>query len=233
MTAGQALFVLQYPDTEYAAAAAALAKIAGLKARLNGQAFDAASTRDLPLTWQELEGALAQLREAQAQQAQMTIRAPFAGRLVDVPRDLAPGVWLPKHEQLGILVDPSASVVEALVNESDIARIRVGDAAWFFPENGEAPLPARVSEISPGATTRLDTPELASVYGGGIAARREPDGVLKPQSAVYRVVLRLRDGVSGALGIRRGAVRIAAEPVSLADRIWRRAVDVVMREAGL
>lgn len=232
VAAGQALFVLENPDTDHAAASA-LAEIAGLKARLAGQAFDAAAARDLPLTWQELDSAYAQLREAEAQKGHMTVRAPFAGRLVDVPRDLAPGIWLPKREQLGILVDPSAMIVQALVNESDIARIRVGDTARFSPEDGEAPLPLRVTEISPGATPQLDTPELASVYGGGVAARREPDGALKPQAAVYRVALSLPDGVPSSFGIRRGTVRIAAEPMSLAERIWRRAAAVVMREAGL
>jgi putative peptide zinc metalloprotease protein len=232
VTAGQTLFKLNSPDTEYAAASAEV-ELAGLKARLAGQPFDAAAAQDVSVAWQELEGSLARLRDAEAEQAQMVVRAPFAGRLVDVPRDVRPGIWLPKREQLAILVDPSAMMVEALVDEADIGRIRPGDTAWFQPEDGETPIRLVVRAVSPSAAALVDTPELASINGGGVPVRREADGRLKPEAAVYRVTFALSDGLPAMFGIRRGTVRINATPVSLASRIWRRAASVVMREAGL
>ena len=232
VTAGQTLFSLDNPDIAHDAAFA-LVEIAGLKARLMGQSFDAAAAADVPVAWQQLEGAVARLRDAQARQAQMDVRAPFSGRLLDVPREIEPGVWLPKREPLGILVDPSAMIVEALVNESDIGRIRQGDSARFRPENDEAAIPLVVRDVSPGASPLVTTPELASVHGGGVPVRRESDGRLKPETAVYRVTFGLPDGLPVSFGARRGTVRIDATPVSLVNRMWRRAAAVVMREAGL
>ncbi len=232
VAAGQTLFTLDNPDTAHAEASAQV-EIAGLKAKLLGQSFDVAAADDVPVAWQQLEGALARLRDAQAREAQMVVRAPFAGRLVDVPRDSATGVWLPKREQLGILVDPSAMMVEAMVNEADIARIHSGETARFRPENGEATVRLVVRNVSPGAVPLVDRPELASIHGGGVPVRREADGRLKPEAAVYRVTFALPDGKPAGFGIRRGTVRIDAEPVSLAGRMWRRAAAVVMREAGL
>jgi putative peptide zinc metalloprotease protein len=231
VAAGQTLFTLDNPDTEHAEASARV-EIAGLKARLLGQSFDSMAAQDVPVAWQQLEGALARLRDAQAREAQMVVRAPFAGRLLDVPRDLEPGIWLPKREQLGILADPSAMMVEALVNEADIARVKPGDTARFRPENGEDTVRLVVRDVSPGAAPLLDTPELASIHGGGVPVRREADGRLKPEAAVYRVTFGLPDGTPAAFGIRRGTVRIDAAPVSLAGGLWRRAAAVVMREAG-
>jgi putative peptide zinc metalloprotease protein len=232
VTAGQTLFRLDNPDIVHAAASA-MAEIAGLKARLMGQSFDAAAAQDVPVVWQQLESAVARLRDAQARQAQVDVRAPFAGRLLDVPRDLEAGIWLPKREPLGILVDPSAMMVEALVNEADIGRIRPGDTARFRPENDEAIIPLVVRDVSPGASTVVTTPELASVHGGGVPVRRETGGRLKPEGAVYRVTFGLPDGLPASFGVRRGTVRIDATPVSFANRMWRRAAGVVMREAGL
>jgi putative peptide zinc metalloprotease protein len=233
VAAGQALFTLDNPDTAHAAASAG-AEIAGLKARLAGQSFDSSAAQDVPVTWQQLEAALARLRDAEAHAAQLVVRAPFAGRLVDVPHDAVPGVWLPKREQLGILVDPSAMIVEAMVNEADIGRIRRGEAAYFSPENGEAHVPLIVLDVSPSAVPLLEAPELASVHGGGVPVRREADGRLKPEAAVYRVTFSLAEGTPvPEAGIRRGTVRIDAAPVSLAEGVWRRAAAIVMREAGL
>lgn len=232
VAAGQTLFTLNNPDTAHAAASAQV-EIAGLKARLAGQSFDSTAAQDVPVAWQQLEGAVAKLRDAQAREEQMVVKAPFAGRLVDVPRDLEPGIWLPKREQLGILIDPGAMMVEALVNEADIARIKPGDTARFRPENGEDTILLVVRDVSPGAAPLVEAPELASIYGGGVPVRRETDGRLKPEAAVYRVTFGLPDGLPAAFGIRRGTVRIDATPVSLAGRAWRRAAAVVMREAGL
>jgi putative peptide zinc metalloprotease protein len=232
VAAGQTLFTLDNPDTAHAAASAEV-EIAGLKARLVGQSFDAAAAQDVPVAWQQLEGALARLRDAQAEEAQMVVRAPFAGRLVDVPRDVEPGIWLPKREQLGILVDPSVMMVEALVNEADIGRIKRGDTARFLPENDEDTIPLVVQDVSPSAAPLVDAPELASIHGGGVPVRREADGRLKPETAVYRVTFALPNGMPGTLGVRRGTVRIDATPVTLASSAWRRAAAVVMREAGL
>lgn len=232
VTAGQALFTLHNPDLEHTAAEAE-AEISGLKAKLAGQAFDASGAQDLPVAWHQLEGAYARLSDAQARQAQMVVRAPFAGQLVDVPRDIRTGEWLPKREHLGILVDPATATAEALVNESDIARIKPGDKARFQAESGEQPLMMTVRSVSPTAVATIDTPELASIHGGGVPVRREQDGRLKPEAAVYRVVFALPDGTVAPPAIRRGTVRIEATPQSFADRVWRRAVAVVMREAGL
>jgi putative peptide zinc metalloprotease protein len=103
----------------------------------------------------------------------------------------------------------------------------------FRPENGEDTIPLVVRDVSPSAAPLVDTPELASIHGGGVPVRREADGRLKPEAAVYRVTFGLPDGLPATFGIRRGMVRIDATPVSFAGRVWRRAAAVVMREAGL
>ena len=233
VAAGQPLFTLENPDIAHDAAAAEV-EIAGLKARLAGQSFDAAAAQDLPVAWLQLEGAVARLREAQAQAAQLVVRAPFDGLLVDVPRDVATGIWMPRREQLGILVDPTAMRVEAMVNEADVARIEPGRTAYFRPENGEANIPLVVHDVSPGAVPLLEHPELASVHGGGVPVRRESDGRLKPEAAVYRVTLVVPTGVPEPLvSVRRGSVRIDAMRRSIAAGLWRRIAAVVMRESGL
>ncbi len=232
VAAGQALFTLDSPDTTYQRDDA-LARVRGLRAQLVGQVFDPTGARDMPVTWSELEGAMAQLRSAEATEALLVTKAPFAGRLMDVPRDLADGEWLPRHEALGVLVDPASTVVEAEVNEGDVARIHPGDAALFSPEDGGDPIRLTVRTVSAGAIGTLEAQELASIYGGGVAVRREKDGRLIPETAVYRVVLDIDEGAKQDVAeLRRGAVHIEGDRISPIEHIWRRVVAVVVREAG-
>jgi putative peptide zinc metalloprotease protein len=231
--AGEPLFTLESPDTSHEEAAA-LADIAGLRARLAGQAFDTDSAQDVPLTWQQLEGALARLRNAQASMRRLVVRAPFDGVLVDVPRGLDPGVWVPRQEHLGMLVDFSRVTVDALVDEADVGRVHPGATARFLPEDGEPPIKLTVRSVSPGALADLDEPELASLNGGSVPVRPERNGTLQVQTAVYRVTLATVSGSPVVLaGLRRGVVDIQGDEVSPLNRIWRRAAAIVMREAGL
>ena len=46
-----------------------------------------------------------------------------------------------------------------------------------------------VATVSPASVTELDTPEIASINGGGVAVRKSPAGKLVPDAAVYKVRL--------------------------------------------
>jgi putative peptide zinc metalloprotease protein len=243
VAAGQPLFVLESPDVVHQLAAAS-AELAGLRARLAGLAFDPEAADDLPVAVGELAGAVARLRSADAQAALLTLHAPYAGTLVDVPRDLQPGVWLPRRERLGMLIDPASQAVEADVDEADVGRVHPGAAATFRPENGDPPVALVVRSVSPGAMATLDAPELASLQGGGVAVRQEKDGRLVPEAAVYRVMLDVvkqdvamgdeaaAPGAHAPAVLRRGWVTIDGDRTSMLARLWRRAAAVVMREAG-
>jgi putative peptide zinc metalloprotease protein len=229
---GQALFVLEAPDIAHQRQAAE-AELAGLRARLAGLAFDPEAAQDLPVAFGEVAGAVASLRSAEAMADRLIVRAPASGRLVDVPRDLQPGVWLPRREFLGMLISPRAQSVEADLDEADVGRVHPGATARFQPENGEAPIALVVRSISAGAIATLEAPALASVNGGDVAVRRAADGRLVPEAAVYRVMLDLVDPPpETAAVLRRGWVTIAGDRASVVSRLWRRVVAVVVREAN-
>jgi putative peptide zinc metalloprotease protein len=232
VTKGEVLFVLRSPDLAYERMAAR-DELAGLRVRLAGLSFDAQAADDMPVALGELASAAARFHSAEVQADLLTVHAPFSGVLVDVPRGLRPGVWLPRGEPLGVLIDPRARVVEADVDEADVARVHSGATATFLPENGGAAVKLVVRSVSPTAISALDDRALASVYGGGVAVRPEKDGRLVPEAAVYRVMLDVVDAPSGTVPeLRRGWVTIAGDRASVLVRIWHRAVALAVREAG-
>lgn len=231
VAAGQPLFELQSPTVAYHKAVA-LATLAGVESRMKGQAFDPEAVQMIAVGEQELQGAIASVDQVSAQEALLTVRAPFAGVVTDVPAMRA-GEWMPRREALGMLVDPSSAVVDAFVGEADLPRVHPGAHARFFPENGDPPVDLIVESVGATSVRALDVPELASVNGGGVAVRKTADNRLVPETAVYRAVLVPSGGGVRALRQLRGQVDIEGDRASLVGQIYRRAVALVISESQL
>jgi putative peptide zinc metalloprotease protein len=229
VAAGQPVFELESPTVEYHKATA-LAALAGVQSRMKGQAFDPEQADMIAVGEQELQGGIAAVDQVSAQEALLTVRAPFAGVITDVP-PMRDGEWLPRREALAMLIDPSSAAVEAFVGEADLPRVHPGAHARFFPENGDSPIDLVVSSVETTSARVLDVNELASVYGGGVAVRKGADNKLIPETAVYRAVLVPQDPAVKAWRRLRGEVDIEGDRASLLGQIYRRAVAVLISES--
>ncbi|MGN6084628.1 HlyD family efflux transporter periplasmic adaptor subunit [Trinickia sp.] len=231
VTAGQPVFELRSPTVEYHKAVA-LATLAGEQSRMKGQAFDPEEAAMIGVGEQELQGAIAAVDQVAAQEALLTVRAPFSGVVTDVP-PMREGEWLPRREPLAVLIDPSSAAVEAFVGEADLPRVHPGARARFFPENGDPPIDLVVSGVEASSARVLDVAELASVNGGGVAVRKTADNKLVPETAVYRAVLVPRDRGVKAWRRLRGQVNIDGDRASLIGQIYRRVVAVAISESQM
>ena len=191
LAAGEAAFTLVSPEVDHALKRAS-AELDAAQADLAAQSFDAERRRTQPVSLAAVSEAAASLSHAQARAAALSVRAPFAGVLTDIPPGIATGTDVRRLEPLGILIDPSGMVVEAYVAEADLPRLAVGARARFVQPYGGS-LPLRVTAIASASTRTLEPPELASVHGGPIAVRRDAKGELAPEQAVYRVLLTVDD----------------------------------------
>lgn len=229
---GDVIVALSSPDIAHRLAQAT-AEAAGLKAQLSGQSFNPQAVHGLQVSTKEAENAQSKVLAVQSEANSLITHAPFDGIMTDVPYGLRPGEWLSKREMIGILIDPGSQLVEAFVGEADVIRIAVGNEATFLPDNDEAPIPLTVASIASAATGALEIPELASSNGGGIAVRRNADGSMIPETAVYRVLLQPQGKAPAILRKQRGSVTIAGEPVSLMGSLYHRALSLLIRESGL
>lgn len=231
---GASLFVLEAPEVEYRRRRAQ-AEIDGLRGHLAGLAFDGTGAADLTVVWEELGKAVAERNDADAAIRTLTTRAAFAGKVVDVPPVLHEGLWMGKHEPLGLLIDPQVWIIEAYVDEADLGRLETGTAASFYSENGDVVRDARLTAVDHHSTRELAAPVLASTHGGAIPVRPDSEGRLIPETSLYRVLLAVNEGgsVPPADGLRRGTVVLDAKAESFILRLWRKAVSVIIRESNL
>lgn len=181
----------------------------------------------------ELAANLAAYRGLVAEKDKLTVRAPLAGEVVDIPPGLAPGRWVGVKQMLGRVVDRSAARLDAYAQGADLDRLRVGARGRFLAEDpARESLDVAVIEIESMGVARLDRPYLASTYGGSVAVRRDRDRKAVPEEAIYRVVLEPADGAPAPAQVTRGTVSIEADAASPLRRLWRAVVAVLIRESG-
>ncbi|MET0268532.1 MAG: HlyD family efflux transporter periplasmic adaptor subunit [Duganella sp.] len=243
--AGQPLMTLDAPELRQELGALEQ-RIRVLEWQLSFQSMDQASMASAPVAQRELDAARQRHSLLARQHAQLTMTAPFDATVADLAAPLAHGEWVAGGEWLATLAAPGQGLVEAYVTEHELQRLKVGASAHFLAE--DVALPARamtVVDIAATASRRLHAgAELASPNGGAIAAVQEPAregaGAYEargwlPEQAVYRVLLKPRDGTDPALPrlqVLRGTVAIDGKAESFLMRSWRRALAIVIRETG-
>ena len=161
--------------------------------------------------------------------------APHAGRLAERDPDISIGDWVAEGEWLATLVTPESWVIEAYLSESDLGRVGTGARARFFTRRRRgAPRSIRTSSaVSETGSSRLAAaPELTSPHGGTLPAYETQDGLV-PDEAVYRVLAR-PDTIPAMNQPQalRGTLRLKGERVSLAVRVWRAIMAILIRESG-
>jgi putative peptide zinc metalloprotease protein len=229
--AGDVLIRLESPDLAYDIRKAERA-VATLEDELTSFAGAAGLAARRFLVQQSLAEALVRLDGLRADRAELSLAAPFDGQVTDLADHLKRGLWVQADERLGEIGRALSGAIVAFVAEEDVGRFAVGARARFYPEAPDwAPVDARVTALDRSAVSALDQPELASVHGGALPVRRTDAGALVPTRAVYRVELRPETPTDRAFALR-GTAQIWGSEESLAGRIWRRAVAVVVRESG-
>lgn len=232
VAAGEVLFRLESPDLSHEIAQGRR-EVETLTWQAEVQSLSADLASRSPVVWRELQQSRSKLSGLVQDGERMTLTAPFAGKVVELADPLSPGDWLEADTPLAYVIDPSAGLIEAYVEEAELARISVGAPARFQADDpSRSPIEAVVERIDDASARLLTEPALASVHGGTVAARQGRDGVLVPELPVYRVLLRPVEPLPAPSKVIRGEVRIEGERESFASRLWRNAVGVLVRESG-
>uniref|UniRef100_E1T930 Peptidase family M50 n=1 Tax=Burkholderia sp. (strain CCGE1003) TaxID=640512 RepID=E1T930_BURSG len=185
--AGQVLVVLSSPDLAHKLQAAQADETL-LRWQVAQQPFDDRLLEQGVALRRRWDAARETVAGLTAQVGQLTLRAPFDGT-VQTDESLAPFTWLPRGEHVFDVVGPVGVKGEAFVNEDDAARVSAGDRVTFVasvPEMGA--LTCKVAAVDRVNVATLDTPSLASVYGGPLPVQVQPNThQFVPLSATYRV----------------------------------------------
>src|SRR6185295_4457909 len=137
--------------------------------RVQRQFVDREELAKHQVTLETLRARLSQLEGLLQQQENLSLTAPIAGLVTDRAEALHVGQWINKELPLAYVVDPQGEELHALVEETNVMYLQVGQFARFIPDDAERPsLAARVEEIRDSDESSFTVPYLASLYGGDV-----------------------------------------------------------------
>lgn len=242
VTEGDLLFRLTSPDLEGKLRQAEL-RIAWMQEQIARLSSSREQLDRLRAMEEDLAAALAERQGLAESRTRLEVRAPLSGTVTDLEDALRPGRWLGPKLPLAVVVSPGPGELVGYVGEGDFDRLRPGAAARFHPDDPlRARRDARVRGVDPVSVPVLDVPALASLHGGPVAVEGQANpaasstasnrAALVPVEAAYRVSFDVDGPDHGPSHIVRGLARVEGEPRSLAERFWRSAAAVLIREAG-
>lgn len=187
------------------------------------------------VTADKINSLKAKLEGLEQERNELIVRAPIAGRVLELDPGLNAGRWISPKEMMVLIGDQSRQVLRGYVSESDLWRIEPGTRGRFVAEEIERPpFDVSISEIAVGSSAQLEIPDLASTHQGRIKATPDSAGRLAPASAQYLV--RLAPAADTAVApyeiSARGVAVVDGKAESLLAKIWRQSLKVVMRETG-
>ncbi|MGL4496416.1 MAG: biotin/lipoyl-binding protein [Beijerinckiaceae bacterium] len=190
--------------------------------------------RDATITLQQdiarLEEKLAGLRRVQEM---LVMRAAFAGIVHDVMPDLHSNLWAARGDELAAVTADQGYQVRGYLSEDLLSALSVHSRGRFVPDAPlNAALPIEIRSIAPGGTPAVELPHLRSTYGGAIAVHEDKERGAVPIEAQYQVVMAVNAADLSGQPAQRGVVLVDAQPESLAVRIGKRMLSVLIREAG-
>jgi putative peptide zinc metalloprotease protein len=167
-------------------------------------------------------------------QASLIVRAPFDGTVIDIDEQVRAGRWISRKDQLATIAFSSGMAARGFVSGGDSSRLATGSKGWFIPDDlSQSARPVALTSIASAGAAEIDIPQLTSEFHGEIAVHPQTTRErmrLSPTSAQYAITAE----VSGPLLTQtvRGVVILDGTGESIAGRLWRQIVKVVVREAG-
>lgn len=212
--------------------------------RRSGNAIDRADTLVLE---QVRDGLKSRLSGLEQEQRELRIVAPTAGVVAELAPQLYPGRWLQRDDLVALVISETGCRARGYISEDDVARLDLAQSAHFIPEDiGQPRFHVSLDHVATTGTAALELAELASHYGGAVAARtvaRPRDGrTLAPVVGQFLVAGRVTsaatsDATSDATcrvsRTMRGTLHATGRAESLAARGWRHVLKVLVRESGL
>jgi len=232
--AGDLLAVLEVPELE-ARWRQAEVSMASVRAELQRAPASARQLEQQSVLQEKLAQALAEQQAVREEAQRLELRAAYSGVVQDVAPDLVEGRWVTNRQLLMRVVSDSSRLIEMYVRESQIEAIEAGQTVKFFPSVPKVPvIRGIVVSVDKTPSRQINRPLLASTFGGGLAAVKDPKEGLIAYDATFRVLVRpmTSDFEHDPDFVLRGTARVDTDLRFIAENFFARFISILIRESG-
>jgi len=233
VAAGDVLATFADPGLDHEIAQSRL-RLASLTSSEQRAARTLASARDLAVLGERIAGETATLSGLLEQRDTLTVRAGFAGRILESASGLRNGGWHAPASPLFLLASSGTAAITAFVDDRDLGLVAVAAPATFHPTAIDLPVvPAIVTRVESVPSEFIAEPLLASISGGPIATGRDSADRAIPRQGQYRVTsAATADPDAGVAAAIPGRLMVASRPYSLLALAARRLQALLVKEAS-
>jgi putative peptide zinc metalloprotease protein len=181
-----------------------------------------------------------ELKALSERENQLILRADFDGIITDLNPDLHGGRFIRPDEPIFTMIDQKKSQITAFVDEVSYRVMSKKPDGKFLSHlnlnlsNHDAPEFLRIETI---AARSLEWPQLASIYGGPIAAEPFDDPLegrsLIPRNTQYRIIFIQDSSDTPSAIAETGTLILTASPVSILGQWFTDALALIRAESGL
>lgn len=200
--------------------------------RRRGQA-NADMVLDAALSDAAIEKARVNVALLEEQKKRLAITAPFSGIIRDFNPELQAGRYIRIDEPLFVMINPkSGMVVTAFASEENREKVREEEHAEFFSEDRTLTISdLSLQHMSSTGEKGIDWAELSSLYGGPIAADRDPAGAILLRRPHYLV----QTGATAEIlpMVSTGYLKVSSAPQSIFSIFINWLGGLVRQEAKL
>jgi biotin carboxyl carrier protein len=225
VTAGQPILQLENPEVQHALDFTK-AKIEELNAKIRQSRVEdqAQNQNDLPKNQADLRVWQDQLQDAQRREAELTIRAPFAGRLVAPKLRELSGTYVPRGQEIGEVAVLDKLVVKGDIEQKDYQLINALQGPDSRGVKIEVRLAGRLNQSVPGGALALPPAAVDSLADASLGAPgggdepvdpRDPNG-LRVQIPTFEARVKLDNEKGRYYAGQRAYVRLTLQSRSLA-----------------
>lgn len=214
-------------------------RIALVTWRLARLAADPQERAEALVLQDQLQSLTTRLSGLEREKAELKVVAETAGRLAEVEPGLMPGRFVKRSEPVALIAGGEQFRLMGYVSEEDAGVIDPSRPATFVPEAPFAKhVPVTITEVAPTGAAAIAVDDLVSHYGGAIAARpqeRTGEGRLNiPVVGQFQIRGDVDEGpdFGAAHRVMRGTLMAKGRPESLAERVLRQVLKVLVRESG-
>lgn len=235
--AGQVVAKLESPELMHEIAVAKQKLENLLQQQRSGQAQISYAQKDTSYQLdEEIDAARIEVEGLKARAENLWVRAPFDGVVRDLAPDLYPGRYIKKTDLLFRLIAPGVPAYTGYGGEGDLADIKPGDRAVFYPANSALDTAVlTLQDIDKTSSASVAWPVLASVYGGPIPAQVNPSDAqhIVPLTSIYALHFTSGQDDRQSGIVRAGYIRIEKQPSSLLFSLLKKSMTLWWKESGL
>jgi len=232
VAAGDKLVTLASPEIAHEIALARI-KLRLAEAQFARRGADATDRADSLSIEGNILALTARIDGLMKEQAELVVRAPFAGRIGEFNPLLHPGRWVGPKDLVAVVAGKGPLVARGYIAEPDLWRVAPGAEGRFVPEHaGRASLPVVIGTISIASAAEIEIVDLASTQAGRIAVAPDDRQRLVPTPAQYPVRMTVTATSAPVELVVRGVAIVEGRAESLLARTWRQTLKVLLREAG-